>query len=381
MNQKFIFIRIFFAVAAMIAFAAYFGTVWEFTPYPVALGIIAGGVLTIFLTLCEKISSTTAISRTTIVIFLGLGLGYLLTQALLAIIASTSNFADLRMTHLLINLVCTYIGLASVEKIAAQLELWLTNRPAQQAGCKKKGELPSPAALPERRILADTSALADPRIIDLAASGILDERLTISRAILTELYNQADNEEDPQKTRARRALDAIKKLEAIPSLQIHYSDFEPSVASYDNSCHAFTIAVAKEIHASILTADISRLQQTSLDSVRIINLNDLSNALKPLMQAGEVISIKVQRYGKEPRQGVGYLEDGTMVVVNGGATYIGETIQAHVLSVKHSSTGARMIFCNAIEDDIDESSLLHDSSSFPSMIKRPIPNNNNFCTL
>lgn len=388
MSQKFLFIRIFFAVAAMIAFATYFGTIWEFTPYPLALGVIAGVVLTIFLSLLEKISCTTTLRRTTVVVCFGLGLGYLLAQSLLSILASTGIFTDLKMTPLLVNLVCAYIGLVAVERATAQIELWLNGAPVSRSSTtaslvasKKKNDLPSAAAPLERRILPDTSALADPRIIDLAASGILDERLTISKAILTELYNQADNEEDPQKTRARRALDAIKKLEAIPSLQIHYSDFQPNISSYDGACHAFTIAVAKELHASILTADISRLQQTTVDNVRIINLNDLSNALKPLMQAGEVIAIKVQRYGKEPRQGVGYLEDGTMVVVNGGASYIGETIQAHVLSVKHSSTGARMIFCNAIEEDVDESPLLHENPSFPSMIKRSIPSNNNFCTL
>nr|NGX32845.1 putative PIN and TRAM-domain containing protein YacL [Candidatus Anoxychlamydiales bacterium] len=76
----------------------------------------------------------------------------------------------------------------------------------------------------------------------------------------------------------------------------------------------------------------------------------LSNALKPLMQAGEQIKIKIQRYGKEPRQGVGYLEDGTMVVVNGGGDFIGEVIDAQVLSVKHTSSG-RMIFCNAFDHE------------------------------
>jgi uncharacterized protein YacL len=83
-----------------------------------------------------------------------------------------------------------------------------------------------------------------------------------------------------------------------------------------------------------------------LEGIKIINIHMLSNALKPLTQSGEFLSIKIQRYGKEPRQGVGYLEDGTMVVVNGGAEYIGETIKCQVLSVKHTSSG-RMIFCNA----------------------------------
>jgi len=110
------------------------------------------------------------------------------------------------------------------------------------------------------------------------------------------------------------------------------------------------VRLARLIDANIMTADISRVQMSSVEGVRIINLHTLSNALKPLMQAGENIKIKIQRYGKEPRQGVGYLEDGTMVVVNGGGQFIGETIDAQVLSVKHTSSG-RMIFCNALDDE------------------------------
>ena len=91
----------------------------------------------------------------------------------------------------------------------------------------------------------------------------------------------------------------------------------------------------------------------SIEGVQIINLHSLSNALKPLMETGEMIKIKVQRYGKEPRQGVGYLDDGTMVVINGGGNFIGEVIDAQVLSVKHTSSG-RMIFCNAFEAGLEE---------------------------
>jgi uncharacterized protein YacL len=81
-----------------------------------------------------------------------------------------------------------------------------------------------------------------------------------------------------------------------------------------------------------------------------MHIHTLSNALKPLMQTGETINIKIQRQGKEPKQGVGYLEDGTMVVVNGAGEYIGHTIEANVLSVKHTSSG-RMIFCNTMDEE------------------------------
>lgn len=99
---------------------------------------------------------------------------------------------------------------------------------------------------------------------------------------------------------------------------------------------------------------MSKIEQSSIEGVRIINIHSLAKALKPLSHSGEFINIKVQRYGKEARQGIGYLDDGTMVVVNGGAEFIGDIIKAQVLSVKHTSSG-RMIFCNAMEEPMPQS--------------------------
>jgi uncharacterized protein YacL len=86
----------------------------------------------------------------------------------------------------------------------------------------------------------------------------------------------------------------------------------------------------------------------TIEGITVVNIHALSNALKPLMEGGELIRIKIERPGKEPRQGIGYLEDGTMVVVNGGGDFMNETIEARVLSVKRTSTG-RMIFCNVAD--------------------------------
>ena len=149
------------------------------------------------------------------------------------------------------------------------------------------------------------------------------------------------------KNKARRCLDVIKKLESVPALEIKINDTDfPDVKEMQGKL----IRLARLLDANLLTADINRIQMASIEGIRVINMHALSNALKPLMQAGEYIKIKIQRYGKEPRQGVGYLDDGTMVVVNGGGNYIGETIEAKVLSVKHTTSG-RMIFCNAVDDE------------------------------
>lgn len=205
----------------------------------------------------------------------------------------------------------------------------------------------APTTEKKKDLLVDLSALSDPRLIDLAASGLLDHQLIIPRFMIKELYAQSEMGDETLKGRARRSLDVLKKLEGFPSLELRYNDTDfPDVKELSGKF----IRLARLLDANILNADMSRIQTATVEGIRIINIHALSNALKPLTQSGELIKIKIQRYGKEPRQGVGYLEDGTMVVVNGAGSYIGETIAAQVLSVKHTSSG-RLIFCNALDED------------------------------
>lgn len=200
----------------------------------------------------------------------------------------------------------------------------------------------------KKDLVVDVSVLSDLRIIDLACTGILDYQLVIPRFLIKELYTQYEMEDEYAKAKARRCLDVIKKLENISHLELRFNDTDfPEIKDPMSKL----VRLARLTDANILSADISRVQTSSIEGVTVINIHALSNALKPLMQTGEIIKIKVQRFGKEPRQGVGYLEDGTMVVINGGGDYISETIEAKVLSVKHTSSG-RMIFCNATEEEL-----------------------------
>ena len=195
--------------------------------------------------------------------------------------------------------------------------------------------------------LLDASTLADSRLVDFAASGIIDNQLILAQVLIKDLYAQAESSDETIKAKAKRSLEIVKKLSELPHLELRYNDTDfPEVK---DPMHKL-LRLARLLNANIFTADLSRLQMASIEGIRVIHLHILSNALKPLMQAGEHIKIKIQRYGKEPRQGVGYLEDGTMVVVNGGGQYLGETIETQVLSVKHTSSG-RMVFCNALEEE------------------------------
>lgn len=205
----------------------------------------------------------------------------------------------------------------------------------------------TPVTQKRKDLLADISLFSDPRIIDLCATGVLDHQLVIPRFLIKELYSQVEVGDEISKAKARKALEVIKKLETHGTLDLRYHDTDfPEIKDLPGKL----IRLARLLECNILTADFSRVQMTTLEGVRLINLHTLSNALKPLMQTAEQLKIKIQRVGKEPRQGIGYLDDGTMVVVNGGGTYIGEMIDAQVLSVKHTTSG-RMIFCNAHDEE------------------------------
>lgn len=274
---------------------------------------------------------------------IGLFCGYLMGEAIWTLLKTVFDFtslfpslATLTLVKSAVFLFTSYFGIALIIRAADDIYVSIPFVQLKPTTHKKKD------------ILLDASVFLDNRIIDLATSGLLDHQLVLPRFLLRELASQIEGSDESLKIKARRSLDVVKKLENIPSLDLRFCDTDfPELKDPMNKL----IRLARILDSNIITADINRIQQASIEGIKIINIHLLSNALKPLTQTGESLSIKIQRYGKEPRQGVGYLEDGTMVVVNGGAEFIGETIKAQVLSVKHTSSG-RMIFCNAAEENM-----------------------------
>ncbi len=274
----------------------------------------------------------------------GLFIGYLMGQALVLILSAVLE----------ISAASVHLNAQTLEVIEIALFLFgiylgtlMTLRSADELYVSIPFVKFTPTAHKKKDLIIDASVLSDARIIDLAATGLLDHHLVLPRFQMKELYAQAEVGDEQTKIKAKRSLEVAKKLESIPDLDLRYNDTDfPDVKDHMGKM----IRLARLIDANILTADISRVQMAAIEGVKFVNLHALSNALKPLMQAGEHIKIKIQRYGKEPRQGVGYLDDGTMVVVNGGGQFIGEIIDAQVLSVKHTTSG-RMIFCNALDEE------------------------------
>ncbi len=310
----------------------------------ILIGVLAGIAVAGALLSLEFLFKRTSI-RLLNLVTLGLFFGYLLGSAIHLLIFTILEAAQIDGTHevALITTLCIYLS-------SCYTALQLTFNAAEELYLSIPFIRLRPTAQKKRDLIVDCSALADSRLIDLANSGLLDSQLIIPRFVLHELYLQSEESDESLRHRARRALDVVKKLESSPSLGLRYSDSDFS--DIKESC-AKLIRLARFLDSNILTADANRLDQSGAEELRIIDLHRLSKALKPITHSGELLNVKVQRYGKEPRQGVGYLEDGTMVVVNGGAEHIGETIRAQVLSVKHTSSG-RMIFCNAVLSGLEE---------------------------
>lgn len=342
MNISLAFVRILFMLLSIFFMTTFMLSSTVGTPTTnaimgVAIGVLFGFMLVGFDNLFRRFNL-----RAFNVAIIGIFIGYLMGQALVLIFDAVLDISSisialqpqtLEIIKIALFLFGTYLG--AIMTLRASDEFYVSIPFVKFA----------PTVQKKKDLLIDQSILSDARIIDVCATGVFDHQLVLPRFILKELYAQSETGDEISKVKARRALDVLKKLEAIPTLEMRFNDTDfPEVKEISGKL----VRLARLLDANILSADSTRIQMGSLDGVRVINLNTLSNALKPLMQAGEFIKIKIQRYGKEPQQGVGYLEDGTMVVVNGGGKYLGEIIEARVLSVKHTTAG-RMIFCNAMD--------------------------------
>jgi uncharacterized protein YacL len=195
--------------------------------------------------------------------------------------------------------------------------------------------------LPVIKIL-DTSVIIDGRILDIARAGFLDGMVLLPRFILLELQGVADSADPVRRGRGRKGLDVINELQKIPDFQIDM--LETTLADLDaESVDLGLVVLAKEVEGKIITTDYNLNKIAQIQGIRVLNVNDLANALKPMLLPGETVTVDVIREGKESHQGVGYLDDGTMIVVEDGAHHVNKRVDVVVTSMLQTSAG-RMIF-------------------------------------
>ena len=186
----------------------------------------------------------------------------------------------------------------------------------------------------------DTSAIVDGRMADICETGIVESDVIVPKFVLLELQEISDSSDRSKRNRGRRGMDMLQRLQRSKNIEVVINDsLYPEIEEVDSKL----VALAMDLGGRIVTTDYNLGKVAELQDVTAINVNDLANALKPVVLPGEVLKIDLVKPGEEPGQGVGYLDDGTMVVVDGARDKIGDLVAINVTSVIQTTAG-RMIF-------------------------------------
>ena len=196
-----------------------------------------------------------------------------------------------------------------------------------------------------RKIVLDTSVIIDGRIVDLVRTGFLRETLVVPRFVLAELQQHADAADSLRRERGRRGLDLLSRMQKEATVTIEVSDVDPVAPTAD----AKLIALARTIGALVLSNDYALNRVAELQGVSVLNMNELAKALRPVLLPGEELTVKLVQAGKEPGQALGYLEDGTMIVVENAARHVGGELRVTVMRVLQTVAG-RLIFAQSADE-------------------------------
>ncbi|NLE21832.1 MAG: TRAM domain-containing protein [Actinobacteria bacterium] len=187
--------------------------------------------------------------------------------------------------------------------------------------------------------LLDSSAIIDGRILDIVETGFIEGELLVPRFVIEELQRLADSADAEKRVRGRRGLDFVRRLQnSSGAVRIDGADY-PDIEAVD----ARLVRLGHDLGAMIISTDYTLKKVAEIQGVKVLNINDLANSVKPAVLPGEVIEVKILREGREQDQGVGYLDDGTMIVVEAGSSLVGSRVKAEVTSVLQSPSG-KMIF-------------------------------------
>ncbi|MDR2707007.1 MAG: TRAM domain-containing protein [Planctomycetaceae bacterium] len=214
-----------------------------------------------------------------------------------------------------------------------------------------------------RPLILDTSVVIDGRIADVMETMIIDSRLIMPRFAINELQRIADSSDRSRRTRGRRGLDILNRLQKMKGIDIQIDDTDlPEFRGQPVDLKL--VALVKHLEGKLVTNDYNLNKVAKIQGVDVINLNDLANAMKPVFLPGEKLDVDIVKSGEEASQGIGYLDDGTMVVVDNGREHVGERVVVTVTSVLQTSAG-RMIFgrYEFTTKKLAGTTIIHDSSA------------------
>jgi len=280
--------------------------------------------------------STHALAKGSLGFFFGLVVAYFLMWTL-----ERFDFASWTGTRLLTAVLLGYLGVIVGMRWPGGVQGRVLAEPAALDGT---GTVPK---------LLDTSVIIDGRIADVCDTGFLEGIFYTPRFVLQELQRIADSSDPLKRNRGRRGLDILNRMQKS-QVRVEVLELDaPETKEVDEKL----LVIAKQRGAKIITNDFNLNKVAEIHGVPVLNVNDLANALKPAVLPGELLTIRVIKEGKESGQGVGYLDDGTMVVVDNGKVYMGQKIDVVVTSVLQTAAG-RMIFAKKREEAAD---IIHDN--------------------
>ncbi len=303
----------------------------------VGLMILFIGGLVLFTDLYERNKQITTLSAIYFGLLLGLLLGWVLSLViegfLTGLIDKERENSVVLMSRIVSCLVCCYITTSTMLQTKDQFRFII---PYIEFAKEIRGPKP---------LILDTSAIIDGRISDLCDTKIIDSRLIVTRFVLQELQAIADSSDKLKRNRGRRGLDILKKLQNNPRIELQVEDGHiPDTKDGEKiRVDERLVLFAKSVGGRVITNDFNLNKIAQLQQVDVINLNEVANSLKTVALPGEIMQVKIVRPGDQAGQGVGYLDDGTMVVVEHGRSSIGLEVNVNVTSVLQTPAG-RMIF-------------------------------------
>lgn len=268
-----------------------------------------------------------AISAIYFGLLIGVLLAFFLNQALEPLVAHSSAAS---LTVMLTTLIFPYVCISLLLQTKDDFRFII---PYVEFAREVKGGRP---------FVLDTSSIIDGRIADVIETKIIDSQLVVPDFILHELQEIADSNDKLRRNRGRRGLDVLSRLQANPNIDVKLQEVDPEQMR-GLSVDQRLVVLAKQLGGRVVTNDFNLNKVASVQGVDVVNLNDVANSLKPRYLPGENITLKIIKPGEAPGQGVGYLDDGTMVVCEQGQAMIGKEAQITVTSVLQNSAG-RMIF-------------------------------------
>ena len=332
---------LFIVLIAALAFSIGEGDPEKQTRFWTMLSVIGVALVLIGVDMFLPRKSLAALSGAFLGLVVGMVAAWGLGEILDLLIVATARFDDpeemaklakvLGAIKLMIGTVCCYLTISFILQTKDDIRFVI---PYVEFAKQTRGNRP---------LVLDTSVIIDGRIADISDTRIIDSPLIIPRFVLQELQAIADSSDKLKRNRGRRGLDMLNKLQTNDKVEIKISETRlPSVDETADVDHKL-VELAKKIDGRIVTNDYNLNKISQLRGVDVININDMANALKPVVLPGETVTVRIIKAGEEAGQGIGYLEDGTMVVVEQARSHIGEDLTVVVTSALQTSAG-RMIF-------------------------------------